>query len=512
MSNASALHRSMGLLCMVDAAEAKAIETAAADGAVAALANPTPAVGPPPSSALHSAAPAASCRPPQPWDWSELIILVLGVVSVGLGAGWGSLPEREALRRAEADAGGGSVQCGEEGGAAPPLQERAPFTRATALVFLATASTFLVLLFFFRSQLYYVLVAVFVLVGAAALHGSAEVLTRSSPRWRPTAAVPLLGVVSPTSAAVAVGCLGLGVLWAVERDAAYAWVLQDVLGIAFMAQCLGSIELRSLKTATIALVLFLLYDVFFVFVTPYISGGSSVMVQAATGDATFSPNTGCYAYKQMLPFLIRVPRLVTPPCDCASDSMLGFGDVVFPGLLVTLGARFDCVRAARSAVRGSGTHGWRHLPYTFALLAVGAPRRRTCQQRPPDAPHRPTPLASRWPLPPWSSCRWRSPRCSTSFRAPWARRGASGGGAASCASCLMGLGPRRRRRGALQPPIVRVRSHCLQVPNKTTMRAGEGGDGGAGGGEGRPVSSLETLGVLDDLLSSKKVRPAASPP
>ena len=60
-------------------------------------------------------------------------------------------------------------------------------------------------------------------------------------------------------------------------------MLQDILGIAFCISLIRNIRLPNLKVCTILLVLLLIYDIFFVFITPLFSAGKSVMVEVATG-------------------------------------------------------------------------------------------------------------------------------------------------------------------------------------------------------------------------------------
>ena len=75
----------------------------------------------------------------------------------------------------------------------------------------------------------------------------------------------------------------------------YAWVLQDILGISFCISLIRNIRLPNLKVCTILLVLLLIYDIFFVFITPLFSAGKSVMVEVATGKGiiicAFGPQT-----------------------------------------------------------------------------------------------------------------------------------------------------------------------------------------------------------------------------
>jgi hypothetical protein len=79
--------------------------------------------------------------------------------------------------------------------------------------------------------------------------------------------------------------IGVAVAWACTRSETYSWALQDVLGIAILVTMVRVVTIPNLKLATALLACLLLYDVFFVFVTPYITpDGRSVMVNAATGE------------------------------------------------------------------------------------------------------------------------------------------------------------------------------------------------------------------------------------
>lgn len=68
------------------------------------------------------------------------------------------------------------------------------------------------------------------------------------------------------------------------RRASWAFVLQNMLGMCFMAFVLQTITLPSLRVASVFLVALFCYDVFMVFITPlFMPGGDSVMVRVATG-------------------------------------------------------------------------------------------------------------------------------------------------------------------------------------------------------------------------------------
>ena len=80
----------------------------------------------------------------------------------------------------------------------------------------------------------------------------------------------------------------------------------------------------SMSSPTLLLLTAFIYDVFFVFITPYLtSTGESIMEAAATGAAL--------TVKETIPMLFRVPSFRSN----GGEAMLGFGDVVLPGILIT---------------------------------------------------------------------------------------------------------------------------------------------------------------------------------
>ncbi|KAK3842859.1 MAG: peptidase A22B, signal peptide peptidase [Linnemannia gamsii] len=84
------------------------------------------------------------------------------------------------------------------------------------------------------------------------------------------------------------------------------------------------LKASSMSSPTLLLLTAFIYDVFFVFVTPYLtSTGESIMEAAATGAAL--------TVKETIPMLFRIPSF----SPRGGEAMLGFGDVVLPGILVT---------------------------------------------------------------------------------------------------------------------------------------------------------------------------------
>eukprot|EP00596_Hydrurales_sp_CCMP1899_P004215 CAMPEP_0119039510 /NCGR_PEP_ID=MMETSP1177-20130426/9053_1 /TAXON_ID=2985 /ORGANISM="Ochromonas sp, Strain CCMP1899" /LENGTH=253 /DNA_ID=CAMNT_0007003499 /DNA_START=70 /DNA_END=831 /DNA_ORIENTATION=- len=114
------------------------------------------------------------------------------------------------------------------------------------------------------------------------------------------------------------------------------------------------------------------YDVFFVFITPYIFG-SSVMVQVASGPAKgLHDENFCEKYPSNkdcavngLPMLMIVPSING---FFSSESMLGLGDIVLPGLLLVWAARLD-IRQYGSLTSSYAANGY--FPMCIFGYAVG---------------------------------------------------------------------------------------------------------------------------------------------
>jgi len=103
------------------------------------------------------------------------------------------------------------------------------------------------------------------------------------------------------------------------------WTLNNILGISFILQGISMFSIGSFKIAAILLVGLFFYDVFWVFGTP-------VMVTVAK--------------KLDGPIKLLFPRSLERNEDGKLElSLLGLGDIVIPGFLVSFMLRFDAVRA-----------------------------------------------------------------------------------------------------------------------------------------------------------------------
>ncbi|XWS35271.1 hypothetical protein CRYUN_Cryun21dG0111800 [Craigia yunnanensis] len=224
-----------------------------------------------------------------------------------------------------------------------------------AVVFVITASTFLVLLYFFMSSWFvWLLIVLFCIGGVQGMHNCIMTLIVRKCRNCPqkTLNLPLFGEVSIVSLVVAIFCLIFAVVWAVNRRASYSWLGQDILGICLMITVLQLARLPNIKVATVLLCCAFVYDIFWVFLSPLIFH-QSVMIAVARGD-----NSG----GESIPMLLRVPRVFDP---WGGYDMIGFGDILFPGLLVAFAFRYDKENKKHLA---NGYFLWLIIGYGFGLF------------------------------------------------------------------------------------------------------------------------------------------------
>ncbi|KAK8938288.1 Signal peptide peptidase-like 2 [Platanthera guangdongensis] len=223
-----------------------------------------------------------------------------------------------------------------------------------AIIFVISASVFLMLLFFFMSSWFiWLLIVLFCIGGVEGMHVClVTVLSRVLKDCsRMTTILPLVGDVLVLSIVILPLCTTFAIFWAANRHASYAWIGQDILGICLMITVLQMARLPNIKVASALLSCAFIYDVFWVFISPLIFH-ESVMIAVARGD-----NSG-----ETIPMLLRIPRFFDP---WGGYDMIGFGDIIFPGLLVTFCYRYD--RANRKGVV-NGYFLWLTVGYAIGLF------------------------------------------------------------------------------------------------------------------------------------------------
>jgi len=155
--------------------------------------------------------------------------------------------------------------------------------------------------------------------------------------------------------------------WFVVRHQNYAWFLLDILAASICCMFLVAVRIPNIKLACLMLLLFFIYDIFMVFISPKFFG-DSVMVRVATaGEGTAKvedDNTMCARTQtERMPMLFMVPRFSDP----GSFALLGLGDIFIPGLLVTYACRFDYLKAE---AKGRRVTSWIKLHAYFLPACI----------------------------------------------------------------------------------------------------------------------------------------------
>ncbi|XP_035381623.1 signal peptide peptidase-like 2A isoform X1 [Electrophorus electricus] len=276
------------------------------------------------------------------FDCSILLMLALAIFTVAMGGFWSGAAER-------AKQSGAAVSGGEDGADSGDLSLYSPLK---VLLFVLLMCVMLVLMYFFYKWLVYVVIVIFCLASATALYSCLDGIMNAvgCSKFSVSCGERSCSVRSLLLTSV---CITLAVIWGVYRNEdRWIWILQDLLGVAFCLNFMKTITLSNYKICIILLSLLLVYDVFFVFITPFFTpNGESIMVQVALGPGAggektngdfMVPADSSTSYEK-LPVVMRIPRLsawVQNLC-VMQFSILGYGDIIIPGMLVAYCHRFD---------------------------------------------------------------------------------------------------------------------------------------------------------------------------
>lgn len=224
-----------------------------------------------------------------------------------------------------------------------------------AVLFVLVASCFLFMLYKLMSPWFIEVLVVLFCIGG--IEGLQTCLVALLSRWFKHASesyvkLPFVGAISYLTMAVTPFCITFAVFWAVYRDKSFSWIGQDILGIALIITVLQIVHVSNLKVGTVLLSCSLLYDLFWVFVSKKFFK-ESVMIVVARGDRSGEDG---------IPMLLKFPRILDP---WGGYSIIGFGDILLPGMLVAFSLRYDWL-AKKTLV--SGYFLWAMLAYGFGLL------------------------------------------------------------------------------------------------------------------------------------------------
>ncbi|XP_077534603.1 uncharacterized protein LOC144146534 [Haemaphysalis longicornis] len=221
-----------------------------------------------------------------------------------------------------------------------------PLSPKLVIMFVIHMSVMLLTLYYFYVYLIYLIIIMFGLASAAALISCLEPIVNRMGIGSRKVPAKLAGCchepMEIRHVALAVFAFSLAVVWYFLRNNdAVGWALQDILGVAFCINMLKSIHLPNLRLLCLLLSLLLVYDVFFVFITPFLQANrESVMVEVAKGGSL----------KEALPMVVRFPKLVRGKfhmCFASKYSLLGLGDILAPGLLLSYCHAFDLLSLGR---------------------------------------------------------------------------------------------------------------------------------------------------------------------
>ncbi|KAJ4810078.1 signal peptide peptidase [Rhynchospora pubera] len=204
-----------------------------------------------------------------------------------------------------------------------------------AIVFVVVASVSLIVLFYFMSAA--ILWVVLVLFAIAAIEGmhfvAVTLITRVFKRCgQMKVKLPLIGEQLILTLIVLPICIIVAICWAVNQDSPNAYVGQNVMGICLLITVLQLAQLPNVMVAAALLGCAFFYDIFWVFISPLFFK-ESVMITVAKGtDDSGGP---------AIPMVLKMPRHFDA---WYGYDMIGFGDILFPGLLVAFSFRYDKIR------------------------------------------------------------------------------------------------------------------------------------------------------------------------
>ncbi|XP_069013895.1 signal peptide peptidase-like 2 isoform X1 [Embiotoca jacksoni] len=295
-------------------------------------------------------------------DYNIVIIFLMAVGTVAIGGYWaGSRDSKKRYMKHKRD-----------DGAEKNDKETVDVTPIMICVFVVMCCNMLVLLYFFYDSLAIWVIGIFCVASSVGLYSCLWPFVKRLPfckcripennlpyfHKRPQIRMLLLSAL----------CISVSITWMVFRNEdQWAWVLQDALGIAFCLYMLKTVRLTTFKACTLLLTVLFVYDVFFVFVTPFITkSGESIMVEVAAGPSDSASH-------EKLPMVLKVPRLnFSPLALCERPfSLLGFGDILVPGLLVAYCHSFDILTQSSGIYFVACTIAYGiGLLITFVALAV----------------------------------------------------------------------------------------------------------------------------------------------
>jgi signal peptide peptidase-like protein 2B len=215
--------------------------------------------------------------PPATFDPSAIVTLIVAVVTVVLGSYIANSPfkfMRYGLLVREGESYGVAAQNQrkeKQGGAKVFVM-----TLLSILAFLALICLVLLLLYYFYYPMVYIVIAVYCVGAIVGVFSLLSPFFALLPIFRncrvPENKLPLLEYRPDPRFPLALSlCVCLTVWWLVERHSDYGWVLQNILGFAFLVHIMKRMMFLPTWVVAVAMMFLFFYDIFMVFITPFIT-------------------------------------------------------------------------------------------------------------------------------------------------------------------------------------------------------------------------------------------------
>lgn len=306
---------------------------------------------------------------------ASFALLSMASITILFGA-FLSLSDRRKLYhpKSEIDSEGGQEITG--------ANEGLEITEMSAAYFVVFASLVLLVIFFTMQHWVFVVIKfVFCFAAVQGLYALffAIFVTMFKAMLQDVVDLPFLGQVHVLSIPSIFCSIATVITWVVNQERSWAWMLQDMMGMSFLVNVLRLVNLPNLKVGALLLVGAMCYDIFWVYIQPHLFGNESVMVKVAKvrsgTDFSFTQesNLSCdlsassvlllsasvsffcvlfFSHNKLrpsffiqggekhesLPMLFLFPRLRG---NVGDFSMLGYGDIILPGLLIVHNHLFD---------------------------------------------------------------------------------------------------------------------------------------------------------------------------
>ena len=312
------------------------------------------------------------------FDLSLAVIWFIATGTILVGCWWSGHVRYDLFTKRRNESVANAVES--QGKEAKKAIEEEPYLNVSptnVAIFVICMAVMLSSLYFFYAYLVYIIIGLFVMASILSVFVCTDSIARAIlPDQVKSFKVPILFCCSNKQSPlyqvlILIGATSLAITWFITRKQSWSWILQDILGVFFSVNMLRTIRLPSYRIVAVLLSLLFLYDIFFVFITPFITkSGDSIMVEVATGGSSGGDSRDPASVvddgetssqgRELLPMVIKIPHLsivkvnASNPLEiCFRDmlrnsySLLGFGDVLVPGLLVSYCHAFDLIHGIK---------------------------------------------------------------------------------------------------------------------------------------------------------------------